>query len=102
RKVGARLALDKAIVEDEINKGNNSKPPLPYNEVLRFILLDDILNLIVADNIIKDEEISELKKVATEFGFEQEIINSLVTKLRKHIEGDFLSNETSLFIKDEL
>ena len=44
RDVGKRLGLDKATVENEINNKNNAVPPLPANEVLRYILLDDILN----------------------------------------------------------
>jgi len=101
-KVGERLGIDNVIIEEEIKARGNSKPPLPANEVLRFILLDDILNLIVVDNIIEDGEISELKRVATDFGFQEEIIDSLVVKLRKHIENGFIANQTSLYIKDEL
>lgn len=101
-KVGKRLGFDQVSIEKEIENRSNSKPPLPANEVLRFILLDDILNLIVVDNKIEDEEITELKRVATNFGFQVEIVNSLVAKLKKHIENGFIENQTSQFIKDEI
>lgn len=101
-KVGERLGLEKSIVDYEINNKSTSAPQLPSNEILRFMLLDDILNLILADNEISEEEIKECQKVATEFGFDIEIINSLVDKLKKHIENGFIENQTSHFIKNEL
>ena len=101
-KVGERLGLEKSIVDAEISNYSASTPQLPSNEILRFMLLDDILNLILADNNISEEEIKGCQKVATEFGFDIEIINSLVDKLKKHVENGFIENQASHFIKNEL
>ncbi|NOY50251.1 MAG: hypothetical protein GXO88_06800 [Chlorobi bacterium] len=76
KKVGARLGLDESTVDNQIQQNISTTPLLPTNEILRFILLDDIFNLIVIDNVITDEEITECKKVAKEFGFEDDMVNS--------------------------
>jgi len=102
KKVGERLGLDEKLVDEQIQKNSSSTPLLPTNEILRFILLDDIFNLIVIDNVIADEEISECKKIAKNFGFEEEIVDSFIAKLQKHIIHGFVDNKTDLFIKNEL
>jgi uncharacterized tellurite resistance protein B-like protein len=101
-KVGERLGLNIKTVEQLIQKKVPSMPPLPKDEVLRFVLLDDIFNLIVSDKIITEEEIKECKQVAEEFGFEENIVDPFITKLKSHIKDNFSDNQTTLFIKNEM
>lgn len=102
RDVGKRLGLDKATVENEINNKNNAVPPLPANEVLRYILLDDILNLSIVDNIIKDEETLECKRIAKSFGFDEVVIDAIISKMNQHLDSGFSENNSSGLLKNEL
>lgn len=101
-KVGNRLGLDQQVIEEELKNPPEEAPSLPTNEVLRFMLLDDIFNVIAVDHVLTDEEISECKRVAKHFGFEEEVINSLLDELKKHLDEGFMENRTSLFIKNQL
>ncbi len=101
RNVGHRLGIDKETTENEVNIKSDVAPPLPTNEVLRYILLDDILNLCIVDNVIKDEEIAECKRIARLFGFNEEVIDSIISILKKHLESGFEENNSSILLEKE-
>ncbi|MEQ3655684.1 MAG: hypothetical protein ABNH00_07455 [Dokdonia sp.] len=100
--VGIRLGIEKNDIENELNSPPTSSPDLPTDEVLRFILLDDIINVITSDGIIQEQEVSECKKVAKDLGFEVSLVDTLLNKLLSHIENGFIENKTSLLIKSEV
>ncbi len=102
RQVGKRLGLGDEIIEREIQNKDRAELRLPKDEVLRFILLDDIFNLIVSDNVIKDEEIQACERIAEQFGFDKSVVDNFIDKLNKHIENGFIENKTDIFIKNEL
>jgi len=102
RQVGKRLGLD----DDEVNIIINSKivaeVSLPHSEVQRYILFDDILNLIAIDKKITDAEEAGVKKVATALGFSAEMAEATLNKLKRHIELGFDTNQVSHAIKNTL
>lgn len=100
--VGERLSINGESVTEIINSGRPNEAIIPKDEVLRFILLDDIFNVITSDGIIHDQEMSECKKLASELGFENDVIETLISKLQNHIQNGFVENRTSQFIKNEL
>lgn len=100
--VGERLGLEKETVEDEISNPKKERPEFPTDSVLRFILLDDIFNVVVADGELRDTEITECKKVAKDFGFDEGLIDVMVGKLKTHIQSGHVSNKTKLLVKNEL
>jgi len=102
RKVGERLGLDQNEIEKELNSTIDERPSLPTEEILRFILIDDLINLMAADGKIKDEEIDALKKTAQELGFESDMIISISEKIKKHVMDGFAENATQVLIKNEL
>ena len=102
KKVGERLGLSQNEIEKELNSAIDERPPLPTEEILSFILLDDLMNLMASDGKIMDEEIDACKKVAHELGFESEMIISISEKIKKHLTEGFAENETQVFIKNEL
>ena len=102
KKVGTRLGLEEVVIEKEIENRSNLTPPLPENEVLRFILFDDILNTIIADSKITQEEIKECKRVAEHMGFETAMVDAMIDKIKNHIENGFIKNSPSQFVKSEL
>ena len=79
-----------------------SKPELPTDEILKFVLLDDIFNLVLADGELNVNEIQECKLVAQKFGFEESLIDVMVTKLKSHVDSGFLGNQASILVKNEL
>ncbi|MCC6448488.1 MAG: hypothetical protein IT215_07370 [Chitinophagaceae bacterium] len=101
-QVGERLGIDKSVIESELISKQSSIHPLPSDEVSCFILLNDILNVITADSVINNEEESECKQIATELGFDQDVVTVLLNKLKNHLEGGFTENRTSSFIKNEI
>lgn len=102
RKVGKRLGLGQNEIEKELNSTIVERPPLPTEEILRFILIDDLVNLMAADGKIKDEEIEACKKTAQELGFESDMIISISEKIKKHLMDGFAENATQVLIKNEL
>ena len=89
RKVGERLGLGQNEIEKELNSTIDERPSLPTEEILRFILIDDLMNLMAADGKIKDEEIDACKKTAQELGFESDMIISISEKIKKHFSEVF-------------
>ncbi len=102
RKVGTRLGLSSNEIEKELNSKVSERPPLPHEEILSFILLDDLINLMAADGKIMDEEIDVCKKIAIELGFESGIIITISEKIKKHFADGFSENATQVLIKNEL
>lgn len=102
KKVGERLGLSQNEIEKELNSKIDQRPPLPTEEILSFILLDDIMNMMASDGKIKDEEIDVCKKIANELGFESDMIVSISEKIKKHLTDGFAENATQVLIKNEL
>lgn len=93
RQVGKRLEID----EDEINEILNSdvdwQPELPRSEVERFILFDDILDLIAADNKLTDKEESEARKIAQKLGFLPSMVDEIFKNLRRRLAEGITVNK---------
>jgi len=102
QKIGKRLGLTDDLVMECIREKGMNMPELPESEVLRYILFDDILNLLTIDGVIKPEEATEAKKVAQQLGFDPAMTDQIITKLKKHIELGDQQNEISLSIKNEV
>lgn len=102
KKVGERLGLSQNEIEKELNSTIDERPPLPTEEILRFILLDDLMNLMASDGKIMDKEIDACKKIAKELGFKSDMIISISEKIKKHLVEGFAENVTQILIKNEL
>ncbi len=102
KQVGKRLNID----ENELNILLESKvieqPEIPEDEVQRYILFDDILNLIVIDKKIEEQEESEIKKIAGKLGFPSNMVDDIIVKLKRHIELGFDANQISHSIKNSV
>lgn len=102
RSVGERLGLSADVVESELNTAVSAPPPLPTDEVLRFVLLDDLLNLAVVDRQIHREEIEACKRFAVSLGFDPAVIEDILSRIEAHIERGFWGNQTQVLIKEDL
>ena len=102
RLVGERMGLKKEEIENEIENKSTITPPLPKNEVLRFILFEDILHIIVADLKITEDEIVECKRVAKHLGFEEEMVDALMDKMKEHVKNGFINNTKVEFLESEM
>ena len=102
KKVGERLGLSQNEIEKELKSTIDERPPLPTEEILRFILLDDLMNLMASDGKIMDKEIDACKKIAKELGFKSDMIISISEKIKKHLVEGFAENVTQILIKNEL
>jgi uncharacterized tellurite resistance protein B-like protein len=102
KKVGERLGINQNEIEKELNSKIDQRPPLPTEEILRFILLDDLMNLMASDGKIMYKEIDVCKKIATELGFEPEMIIIISEKIKNHLTDGFTENATQALIKNEL
>jgi len=103
RKVGRRFGLEQALIDEELKLERSAiEPSFPSSEIMRFMLLDDLLNLMAVDGKIKTEEINYCKEIAEKFGFESSLMDSLAQKLQQHIRSGCMCNHTSSLIKNEL
>lgn len=102
KKVGTQLGLTGTEIEQEIENRSDVAPPIPENETLRYVLFEDILRIIIADSNIADPEITECKKIAEKMGFETEMVDGLISKMREHIENGFINNTNLDFFQSEI
>ncbi len=102
RKVGERLGLTSDTVEHELSAHLEEKPPIPSDEVLRFILLDDLIHLSTVDRQIREEEMAICEQFAVEMGYNPRVIQDIFQKIRAHLEGGFIENQVTRVIKEEL
>lgn len=103
-RIADRLGVGRNEIEAEMNSlsTDSERPALPTGEIQRFILLDDLLNLMAADRKIREEEVALCKTIAREMGFDDGIVNVIVNKIEKHLDEGFSENKTALLIKNEL
>jgi uncharacterized tellurite resistance protein B-like protein len=99
--VGDRLGMESAAVESLLADRPVAPPPLPVDEVRKFILLDDIFNVITADGVIEASEKSACEEIAANFGFDKEVVEGFLDKLSTHLEAGFVKNQIAQFIKQE-
>ena len=85
-----------------MNSQIDDKPPVPESEVQRYIIIDDLLNLVAIDKKITPEEENEVKNVAEEFGFPSLMVDEIIKKLKRHIELGFDANQISHSVKNSV
>ncbi len=102
RSVGERLGVASDIIEQELSSNIAEQPPLPHEEVVKFIVLDDLLNLMAADGKILESEIELLKNTAAQMGFNPEVVTTLATKIEQQLKSEAYNNSIQVLIKNEL
>ena len=102
RKVGVRIGLSDQDLDRELSATANEAFALPQEEVLRFTLLDDLINLMISDGKITEEEIKICEKIANELGFHMDAVGSIINSVKKYLIAGYLENEIQLFVKNEL
>jgi|GEM_PF-1405387 len=100
--VGIRLGFNREEIEDILLSPSLTAPPVPDNEVLRYILMEDLLTLFMADNILAEIEILSAKKIAAKLGFDTDVVDILLQKLTSHTELGFQKNNISPIIRNTL
>lgn len=83
RNVGKRIELDDPEIEEIINSDQKWEPEFPKSEVERFILFDDILDLIAADEKLTEGEEAEARKIAAKLGFMPGMVDEIFRNLRR-------------------
>lgn len=83
RNVGRRIELEEAEIEEIIDSSPDWEPELPKSEVERFILFDDILDLIAADQKLTENEEAEARKIASKLGFMPAMVDEIFKNLRR-------------------
>jgi uncharacterized tellurite resistance protein B-like protein len=101
-KVAKRLKIEDSVVQEFIKKPPVKDYDLPKDEVRRYIFLDDLLNLIAVDGEIHDNEIEKSKSLANKLGFDELIIDSIISKIKIHIKNGFDKNTSSEIIKFDI
>ena len=66
------------------------------------VLFEDILHIIVADLKITEDEIVECKRVANHLGFEEEMVDALMDKMKEHVKNGFINNTKVEFLESEM
>jgi len=102
RQVGIRFGLDEEEISIIIDSKPISEPIIPESEVERYILFDDVLNLITIDRRIAEEEVFAARELAKRFGFNPEIADDIFNKMKRHIELGFDNNQISHSIKNSV
>lgn len=102
KQVGLRFNLNEEEINIIIDSKVTTEPTIPDLEVERYVLFDDLLNLIAVDKKITADEEKALRKIATKFGFTEQIADDILKKLKRHIELGFDSNQISHSIKNSV
>lgn len=91
--IGERIGLKKEEIEEIIDTDPQWEPELPKSEVERFILFDDILDLISADQKLTDREESEARKIAEKLGFLPSMVDEIFKNLRRQLNEGITINK---------
>jgi uncharacterized tellurite resistance protein B-like protein len=102
RHIGKRLQLPDATIAEVLDAEASKVYNLPDNEVLRYILFDDILNLLVSDRLIDPVEIEEVRKLAVLLGFEASMADEILTSLERFLANGLNNLEISHEIKNSI
>jgi hypothetical protein len=93
KQVGRRIELEEDEINEIIDSSPNWEPELPSSEVERFILFDDILDLIAADNKLTDQEENEARKIAQKLGFLPSMVDAIFKNLRQRLTDGITVNK---------
>lgn len=102
KTVAQRLNIDENIAEEVIKQPAKFNHDLPVQEIDRYAFLSDILNLIVADGDIADVEVEYCRRLCRKLGFEQQMVNDIIIKMKTHIQRGFDQNTLSKTIDSGL
>lgn len=93
RQVGHRLNLDDNEINEIMEADFNWEPEFPKNEVERYILFDDILDLIAVDNKLTEAEETEARKIANKLGFLPSMVDEIFNNLRRQLNSGIPLNK---------
>ncbi len=93
RQVGIRIGLEDPEIDEIIESKPNWEPELPKSEVERFILFDDILDLIAVDSKLTEREEIEARKIAEKLGFLSSMVDEIFKNLRKRLTEGITLNK---------
>jgi uncharacterized tellurite resistance protein B-like protein len=93
RQVGIRIGLEGSEIDEIIESNPNWEPDLPKSEVERFILFDDILDLIAVDSKLTEREEIEARKIAKKLGFLSTMVDEIFKNLRKRLTEGIALNK---------
>lgn len=100
-EVARRLDIDPSLAEQLMNEPLDP-PPLPFDPLVKYSLLSDLLNLAACDGVIREEELEDCRKIATSLDFDPSIIDHLAETLRRHLEHGYHKNAIKALISDNL
>ncbi len=95
RQVGSRIGLNDSEIEEILDSNPTWEPELPKSEVERFILFDDILDLIAIDSKLTEREETEARKIAQKLGFMPGMVDEIFKNLRKRLAEGITINKLS-------
>lgn len=93
KTVGKRIELDDQEIDEIINSDPRWEPEMPKSEVERFILFDDILDLIAADQKLTESEETEARKIAAKLGFMPTMVDEIFRNLRRLMNDGIRINQ---------
>lgn len=101
-RIGKRLGLSDDETAIILSSNPPADPVIPGNELERYILFDDIMNMIVSNKVITQTEELEVVRIAVLLGFAPEMAEGMLKNAKRHLELGFDANQLARGIKDTL
>lgn len=93
--IGKKYNFTQDQIMDLVNNWETNIYELPHNFSDRYKKLYELIMMIAADGNIDESEIMILKKIAGKMGFHADVIESVVSNLRRLISNGFQQNVLS-------
>lgn len=102
KSVAKRLNIDDITAAEIIDQPEEYDQGLQVQETDRYTFLGDILKLIAADGNIDDDEIEYCRTICKKLGFEQQMVDDIIMKMKAHIDNGCDQNKLSKTIESGL
>lgn len=102
KSVAKRLKIDNKTAVEIIEHPEHQSHDLPAQEIDRYVFLDDVLKLLIADGALDEAEIEQCRLMCSKLGFEKRMVDGIIRKMSKHIERGFDKNKITEALSHDL
>ena len=85
-KIGEKYGLKPKQIEEILNKRELAEPEIPEDHHQKVALLYDMVSMMMADNVIEDEELEFCKDMFHKFGYKELLIDEMIDLYRQGID----------------
>jgi hypothetical protein len=86
-KIGEKYQLKPQQIKKILNQKEKIEPEIPEQHHQKIALLYDLIGMMMADNVIDDQEMEFCKKMFKKFGYKELLIDEMVDLYRQGVDN---------------